>query len=89
MKSLFTYDKNRHRKITILKRAYDSFLFFNSACIILDLKMESPNVIKKFTCEICEKGFSNKYYKDQHISTVHGEVKNLECNVCSKAFGKN
>ena len=50
--------------------------------------MESSIVINNFTCEICEKGFSKKYYKDQHISTVHGEVKKFDCNVCSKKFGQ-
>ena len=51
--------------------------------------MESTNVIKNFICEICEKAFSNKYCRDQHISTVHGEVKRFDCNVCSKPFGQN
>ena len=45
--------------------------------------MESPN----FTCEICDKAFSTNKYKDQHISTVHGEDKNFKCNVCYKTFG--
>ena len=38
-------------------------------------------------CEICEKHFSNNHYKDKHISLVHGEVKNFECNVFSQKFG--
>ena len=50
--------------------------------------MESPNnVIKNFTCEICEKTFSTNNSKDKHISTVHGEVKKFECNIYSKPFG--
>ena len=50
--------------------------------------MESPNMIKNFTCEICEKDFSTNNYKEQHISTVHGEVKKFDCNVCNKTFGQ-
>ena len=51
--------------------------------------MESPNVIKKFTCEICERAFSTNQNKKRHISTFHGEVKMFDCNVCSKKFGRN
>ena len=66
---------------------YRLAISFQWASIILDFKMESPNVIKNFTCEICEKAFSTNNYKDQHISTVHGEVKKFGCNVCNKTFG--
>ena len=51
--------------------------------------MVSPNVIKKFTCEICEKAFSTNKTKKHHISNFHGKVKKFECNVCSKTFGQN
>ena len=46
-------------------------------------------VEQNFTCEICEKAFSTKKNKDQHVTIVHGEVKKFDCNVCDKKFGKN
>ena len=53
--------------------------------------MELPNnvnVLKNFTCEICKKTFSTNNDKNQHISTVHGEVKIYACNVCTKTFNQ-
>ena len=31
-------------------------------------------------------GFQHGINKEQHISTVHGEVKKFHCNVCNKTF---
>ena len=49
--------------------------------------MDSTNLIKNFTCEICEQAFSTNNYKKQHISNVHEELKKFICNICSKSFG--
>ena len=74
-----------HRKIRyITTQERTNTIHFKIASIILDFKMESPNVGGKYTCEICEKDFSTKHSKEQHISTVHGEVKKFHCNVCEK-----
>ena len=46
------------------------------------------NVPKKiFRCEICEKKFTSKYTRENHIGIIHGEEKEFECNVCSRVFG--
>ena len=53
-------------------------IHFNSARIILDFKMESLNLIKKLSCEICDKNFLTNNYKALHISTVHeGQISNV------------
>ena len=75
--------KNRHRKSTILDR---TVIHFNSASIILDFKMESLNLIKKFSCEICDKNFLTNNYKALHISTVHEGQKNFKCVSCGKSI---
>ena len=48
--------------------------------------MEQYNMIKNFTCEICEKAFQTNKNKKRHIRTAHGEAKNLICNVCNRIF---
>ena len=45
------------------------------------------NVPKKnFRCEICEKDFTSKNSKENHLGIIHGEEKKYECNVCSRVF---
>lgn len=41
---------------------------------------------QRITCEICDKSFSLRSTKDQHIKDVHGE-KNFFCHTCGKRFG--
>ena len=79
MVQLLIFFNLRHRKLPAKN--------FDCASIILDFKMESPNVRKNFTCKICKKGYSTINSKERHIHTVHGEVKKFECNVCGKTFG--
>ena len=76
---------NHWKKVQI--HCYRLALSFQWASIILDFKMELPNVRKNFTCEICRKGYSTINSKERHIRIVHGEVKKFECNVCGKTFG--
>ena len=41
---------------------------------------------KKLKCEICEKSFSRNDVK-RHMNIVHGEKKEIECNICNRVFG--
>ena len=39
--------------------------------------------VKKYICDICNKGYTRKYYLNQH-KKLHTGVKEYKCNVCSK-----
>lgn len=40
---------------------------------------------KKFSCEICHKGFTTEKYRDVHMKAHNGE-KSFQCKVCEKTF---
>ena len=63
--------------------------FFDRISIVSAFEMETSENMetKKFECNICERGFSTNQYKNQHFSTVHGDMKMFTCNVCSQTFG--
>ena len=39
-----------------------------------------------FTCETCQKSFSQKCSLNRHIKTVHDKIKDFECQICIKRF---
>ena len=64
--------------------------------------MDSSVIItRNCVCDICEKIFSNNKYKQKHLQSVHGEIKNIvrhvtfkghknhKCNSCEKSFSNS
>ena len=49
--------------------------------------MENNFENNTLNCEICEKSFARKRYKNEHKRIVHGEKKSFVCNVCGCVFG--
>lgn len=39
-----------------------------------------------FTCEFCDKKFTQRSYRNRHVKRVHGAEEKHQCEVCSKTF---
>ena len=47
--------------------------------------MEIETSFEVFVCDICEKTFTTKYWKNAHIQSVHWKKK-FNCDDCGKSF---
>ena len=47
------------------------------------------DIRKAYSCDICDKIFSNRFNLKIHVKNVHGKVKEHICNLCKKSFGQN
>ena len=56
-----------------------------------DLKMCQENVregVKKFSCDLCEKKFSQKVNLKKHVLKIHEGIKQFKCEICKKLFSQ-
>jgi hypothetical protein len=51
-------------------------------------KSKSDIEVQRFSCNLCEKKFSQKWYVKVHIKEVHTKERNHHCTVCSLSFFK-
>ncbi len=51
-----------------------------------EMNLPKPQHIKKFTCLLCGRDFSNKSNLNRHHSIVHVALRNFECARCPKKF---
>ena len=65
------------------KEIMESFMDTND-----DTMVSVHEGIKKFSCHLCEKSFTDKTNMKRHIICVHEGIKQFSCHLCEKAFTK-
>lgn len=43
----------------------------------------------EFTCEKCQRTFSNRSKLSRHVRESHMNIKNFDCSICNKTFKRN
>ena len=49
-------------------------------------KMHVHDKVRKFQCNVCNKGFIDLRDRERHILTIHENIRNFKCESCDKAF---